>query len=127
MVRATEPLKVVPLAAPVPALLNVAAFTTEPAEPVVFWFRVGTSPAWIVDITTFDPLPRRYWPLVTAPAKAFMAACAEVWPDPPLAIASVPPSVIVPEVVTGPPLVVSPVVPPDTSTEVTVPSGLVDH
>ena len=39
---------------------------------------------------------------------------------PPLATAKVPASVIVPDVVTGPPLVVSPVVPPETSMEVTV-------
>jgi hypothetical protein len=44
-----------------------------------------------------------------------------VCPVPPLATARVPARVIVPEVVTGPPEVVSPVVPPDTSTEVTVP------
>ena len=36
------------------------------------------------------PLPRRYEPLVTAPAKAFIASCAVVCPDPPLAIATVP-------------------------------------
>ena len=40
---------------------------------------------------------------------------------PPLAIAKVPAKVIVPDVVIGPPEVVSPVVPPDTATEVTVP------
>jgi hypothetical protein len=51
----------------------------------------------------------------------------DVWPVPPLATARVPASVIVPDVVTGPPLVVSPVVPPETSTEVTVPKGLVAH
>jgi hypothetical protein len=38
-----------------------------------------------------------------------------------LAIANVPASVIVPDVVTGPPLVVRPVVPPLTLTLVTVP------
>jgi hypothetical protein len=32
---------------------------TEPALPVVFWFNVGTSAAWMVFITTFVPLPRR--------------------------------------------------------------------
>ena len=36
-----------------------------------------------------------------------------------------PPKVIVPDVVTGPPDVVRPVVPPDTSTDVTVPKGFV--
>jgi hypothetical protein len=42
-------------------------------------------------------------------------------PVPPFATASVPESVIVPEVVIGPPEVVRPVVPPETATEVTVP------
>jgi hypothetical protein len=43
-----------------------------------------------VFITTFVPLPRKYDPLVTAPAKAFIANFAVVWPEPPLAIATVP-------------------------------------
>ena len=41
---------------------------------------------------------------------------------PPLAIPSVPPSVSVPEDVTGPPVKVMPVVPPEASTLVTVPT-----
>ena len=45
----------------------------------------------------------------------------DVAPVPPLATMSVPAKVIVPEVVIGPPEVVNPVVPPETSTEVTVP------
>lgn len=44
-----------------------------------------------------------------------------VTPVPPLATASVPARVMVPAAVMGPPDVVSPVVPPETSTEVTVP------
>ena len=44
-----------------------------------------------------------------------------VTPVPPFAMASVPPSVIVPDPVIGPPLVVRPVVPPLTLTLVTVP------
>ena len=86
---AAEPLYVVPELneMPVPA---VKALATEPAEPVVFWLSVGTSAAWIVDMTTFVPLPRKYEPLVVAPANAFMAVCAVVWPEPPLAIGSVP-------------------------------------
>ena len=44
-----------------------------------------------------------------------------VTPVPPLATASVPANVIVPDVVMGPPLVVRPVVPPLTATLVTVP------
>lgn len=59
MVLAAEPLKVVPDASPVPLLLNVTALTTEPADPVVFWFSVGTSKAWMPDMTTFVPLPRK--------------------------------------------------------------------
>ena len=43
-----------------------------------------------MDITTFVPLPRKYEPLVTAPAKAFIAAWAVIWPEPPLAMATVP-------------------------------------
>jgi hypothetical protein len=53
--------------------------------------------------------------------KLVNAAIAVVALVPPLAIPSVPASVIVPEVVTGPPDVVKPVVPPDTSIDVTVP------
>jgi hypothetical protein len=44
----------------------------------------------MVDMTTFVPLPRKYEPEVTAPAKAFIAPCAVVVPEPPLAIATVP-------------------------------------
>ena len=44
-----------------------------------------------------------------------------VAPVPPFAAFNVPASVMVPVTVTGPPLVVSPVVPPDTSTLCTVP------
>lgn len=64
------------------------------------------------DVTV--PLP------VPAPRLA-LAAAAFVAPVPPLAMANVPAMVIVPEVVTGPPEKVRPVVPPDTSTDVTVP------
>ena len=49
----------------------------------------------------------------------------DVIPVPPLATARVPARVIVPELVTGPPEVVKPVVPPETSTEVTVPDVVV--
>ena len=44
----------------------------------------------------------------------------DVRPVPPLAAFSVPAKVMVPDPVTGPPDVVSPVVPPDTSTELTL-------
>ena len=46
---------------------------------------------------------------------------------PPFVATNVPANVMVPDVVTGPPDVVRPVVPPDTSTLVTVPSGFADH
>src|ERR1041385_1033628 len=60
------------------------------AVPVVFWFRVGTSEAWMFDMVTFVPSPRKYLPLVTAPALAFTASCWVVAPVPPFAIATVP-------------------------------------
>jgi hypothetical protein len=63
---------------------------TDAAVPVVFWFSVGTSAAWIVDITTFVPLPRKYEPLVTAPANVFIAPCAVVEAEPPAATGKVP-------------------------------------
>ena len=50
-----------------------------------------------------------------------------VTPVPPLATARVPARVMVPEPVTGPPEVVSPVVPPETSILVTVPPVLVEE
>jgi hypothetical protein len=55
------------------------------------------------------------------------AVLASVAPVPPLATASVPAIVIVPEEVIGPPDVVRPVVPPETSTEVTVPAPAVSQ
>ena len=59
---------------PVPPLTIATTPVTLLAVPVVFWFRVGTSAACMADITTLVPLPRRYWPDVTAPANVFMAA-----------------------------------------------------
>ena len=56
-----------------------------------------------------------------AALKFVRAPVAVVAPVPPLSTSSVPASVMVPEVVTGPPEVVRPVVPPETSTDVTVP------
>ena len=44
----------------------------------------------MADMTTSVPLPRKYWPDVTAPAKASIAACLVVSPVPPLAIGKVP-------------------------------------
>lgn len=66
----------------------------------------------------------RFPPRVVAP-RFVRAVAAVVAPVPPLATAKVPANVIVPLVVIGPPLVVKPVVPPDTATLVTVPPLLV--
>ena len=41
-------------------------------------------------MTTFVPLPRKYEPDVVAPANVFIAPCAVVLPEPPLATATVP-------------------------------------
>lgn len=69
--------------------------------------RAGVTKVGLVDRTT-EPVPVEV-----------------VTPVPPLATAKVPDKVIVPDVVIGPPEVVRPVVPPDTSTLVTVPNGFV--
>jgi hypothetical protein len=45
--------------APVPPLATATVPVTFEAVPVVFWLSVGTSPAWIEDITTLVPLPLR--------------------------------------------------------------------
>jgi hypothetical protein len=58
---------------------------TLPADPVVFWFNVGTSPDCIADIVTCVPSPRAYMPETTDPATASSAACCVVWPVPPRA------------------------------------------
>ena len=60
-------------------------------------------------------------PLVEGTSKARRAPDAVAAPVPPFVKASVPPSVIVPDPVIGPPDVVRPVVPPLTATDVTVP------
>jgi hypothetical protein len=99
------------------------------AVPDVFWFNVGTSAAWIVDITTFVPLPRKYDPLVTAPAKAFIANCAVVCPEPPFAIGKAVPdneTANVPLEVIGEP-VTDKNAGTDIATEVTVPVVGVAH
>jgi hypothetical protein len=60
--------------------------------------------------------------VVPSDVRMLPATPGVVSPVPPLAAASVPARVIVPDPVIGPPEVVSPVVPPDTSTDVTVPA-----
>ena len=58
------------------------------------------------------------------PRKVATPVPRDVMPVPPLAAASVPPRVNVPVVVIGPPVSVSPVVPPEPLTEVTLPLPL---
>ena len=60
-------------------------------------------------------------PVVEGTPSADCAVPCVVPPVPPLATASVPPRVNVPDVVIGPPVSVSPVEPPEPETEVTVP------
>ena len=62
------------------------------------------------------------WVAIVPRPSAVRAAEAVVAPVPPLAKANVPPKVNVPLEVIGPPVKVRPVVPPEPSTEVTVPT-----
>ena len=111
-----------PFRAELPALvLLLASELRVAALPVVLWFRVGTSEAWMALRMTLVPLPRRNWADVVPPARALRAACCVVAPVPPLARARVPPRVRVPVLVMGPPELVRPVVPPDRATLVTEP------
>ena len=80
-----EPLKLTP-----PMVRAVCSVVAVAALPVVLWLSVGTSAACMADISTFVPLPLKYWPLVTAPAKVFIAACAVVASEPPRATLRVP-------------------------------------
>lgn len=50
--------------APVPPLTTATVPVTLAAVPVVFWFSVGTSPAWIAANAAFVPSERKYWPEV---------------------------------------------------------------
>ena len=85
---------------------------------------VTLPPPATVPQDVFVPSVVKYLPLFPDcdGAKALNAEIADVWPVPPFVSASVPAKVIVPELVIGPPLVVRPVVPPATPTEVTVPA-----
>lgn len=60
-------------------------------------------------------------PVAEGTPSADCAVACVVPPVPPLATASVPPSVSVPDVVIAPPVKVKPVEPPEPETEVTVP------
>ena len=83
------------------------------AEPVTS----VTVPALLVNPLGFDA---GYAP------NAVKASGAVVDPVPPLATASVPPRVNVPDAVIGPPVKLKPVVPPEPSTLVTVPTPATD-
>ena len=123
----TVPLKLRPLTVPVPPTeVTVPVVLDVPAPMAV------RKSAAFRDETVLSALKRgnvialgfvivnRFEPSVVAPS-AVRAAAAVVEPVPPLAMAKVPAKVIVPLVVMGPPLVVNPVVPPETATLVTVP------
>lgn len=68
----------------------MVAAVTLAAVPVVFWFSVGTSAAWIADSTAAVPFERRYVPETCAPVSAVMAAAAVVAPVPPFPKGSAP-------------------------------------
>jgi hypothetical protein len=65
------------------------------------------------------------WTAIVPKPSAVLAPESVEAPVPPLVMASVPAIVIVPELVTGPPLKVSPVIPPETSMLVTPPAETV--
>ena len=75
--------------AAVPPLAMASVADSPAAVPVVFWFRVGTSAAWMAARAAFVPLLRRYVPAVCVPVRAVMAAAAVVCPVPPFAMATV--------------------------------------
>jgi hypothetical protein len=77
------------------------------------------------EVSTFPDVPGATNKGADVPLpKMTLFAVSVVAPVPPLATARVPAKVIVPDDVTGPPDVVKPVVPPDTSTLVTEPAPL---
>ena len=75
----------------------------------------------IPPVTPVIDVMSEFAPEAAAP-KLERAPEAVVAPVPPLSTSSVPASVIVPDVVIGPPVAVKPVVPPETLTDVTVPA-----
>ena len=103
---------------PVLVLLNLAV--VPPLAETTCSFCAGAlvpTPKLVPSKVSAEPLVRA----LVDDAYSTPLAVNEVKPVPPLAVANVPPIVIVPDVVTGPPDVVKPVVPPDTATLVTVP------
>lgn len=119
-------MNVVPAAAP-PVLLKVTALVTEPAvvaevaDPAV----VAEVAVAALPLMLMLQVPDAPEPVAEGTLRLDRAVAASVAPVPPLATASVPPSVSVPDVVIAPPVSVRPVVPPDPETEVTVPVLLV--
>ena len=108
------PLTDVTLPPPVPAPMAARNEAASRADTVLSALKRGNVTAEGSVIVNMLP------PRVDAP-RLVRATAAVVAPVPPLAIANVPPSVSVPLVVIGPPENVSPVVPPEASTDVTVP------
>ena len=121
----TVPVNVIPLTVPVPetdvtlplpvpAPIAVRKVAASSADTVLSALNRGKVTAeGLVIVNTLLPS-------VDAP-RLVRAAVAVIAPVPPLVIASVPPSVSVPLVVIGPPEKVSPVAPPEASTDVTLP------
>ncbi len=116
----TEPVPLtevtVPLPVPAPRLARAVAASVAPVPPCPM-DRAVVRPANDV-MSEFAPEP--------AAPRLSLAPEALVAPVPPDAIASVPPSVSVPEVVIGEPVKERPVVPPDAATDVTEPPPAVD-
>jgi hypothetical protein len=106
---------------PVPPEATARVVDKPAAVPVVFWLKVGQVNVPVLKLPDCG-VPKIG---VTSVGEVDNTLLPEpvlvVTPVPPLATASVPAKVIVPEAVTGPPEVVKPVVPPDTLTDVTVP------
>ena len=104
---------------------SVPPSVSEPVDVTVpLRLRPLTVPVPETDVTvpTLDVKPEG---LLAGYAPKFVrAVAASVAPVPPFAMASVPPSVSVPDVVIGEPVNERPVVPPDAATDVTVPDAL---
>lgn len=72
-------------------------------------------------VTLIAQVPVALVPSVLGTSRLTRALVALMAPVPPLLTFSAPPNVITPDVVTGPPVALNPVVPPETLTDVTVP------
>jgi hypothetical protein len=100
--------------------VSVAEFAGAVTATLLIEVALATPSVGVVNDGLVDkampPEPVTFWPNAVA-----TPVPNDVIPVPPLATTRVPASVIVPDVVIGPPDVVRPVVPPETSTDVTVP------